>query len=76
MRRAWLSVRSFVLWTVTYLHFFVAAPTLVFLAAFLDPRKHDWLQRAFAAASYFSPAQKFARSARRISIRTGRVSSW
>jgi 1-acyl-sn-glycerol-3-phosphate acyltransferase len=29
------------------LHFFVAAPTLVFLGIFLDPRKHDWLQRTF-----------------------------
>jgi 1-acyl-sn-glycerol-3-phosphate acyltransferase len=29
------------------LHFFVAAPVLVFLGIFLDPRKHDWLQRTF-----------------------------
>jgi 1-acyl-sn-glycerol-3-phosphate acyltransferase len=58
MKRAWFSVRSFLLWTVTYLHFFVAAPTLVFLAAFLDPRKHDWLQRAFCRRIvFFSGAQ-------------------
>jgi 1-acyl-sn-glycerol-3-phosphate acyltransferase len=47
MRRAWLSVRSAILWVLTLLHFFTAAPVLVFLAIFLDPRKHDWLQRAF-----------------------------
>jgi len=47
MKRAWLSVRSAALWVVTLLHFFTAAPALVFLAIFLDPRKHDWLQRAF-----------------------------
>jgi 1-acyl-sn-glycerol-3-phosphate acyltransferase len=28
-------------------HFFIVAPMLVFLGIFLDPRKHDWLQRAF-----------------------------
>jgi 1-acyl-sn-glycerol-3-phosphate acyltransferase len=47
MRCAWLSARSAMLWVLTLLHFFIAAPALVFLAIFLDPRKHDWLQRAF-----------------------------
>jgi 1-acyl-sn-glycerol-3-phosphate acyltransferase len=51
-------VRSFLLWTVTYLHFFVAAPMLVFLAAFLDPRKHDWLQRAFCRRIVFFSGAK------------------
>jgi 1-acyl-sn-glycerol-3-phosphate acyltransferase len=45
MRRAWLAVRSAVLWALSLVHFFIAAPTLVFLGIFLDPRKHDWLQR-------------------------------
>jgi 1-acyl-sn-glycerol-3-phosphate acyltransferase len=47
MKRALLVLRSTILWVVTLLHFFTAAPTLVFLGIFLDPRKHDWLQRAF-----------------------------
>jgi 1-acyl-sn-glycerol-3-phosphate acyltransferase len=47
MRRALLALRSAFLWFVSILHFFLAAPTLVFLGIFLDPRKHDWLQRSF-----------------------------
>ena len=47
MKRALLAARSAVLWILSFLHFFVAAPTLVFLNIFLDMRKHDWLQRAF-----------------------------
>ena len=47
MKRAYLALRSASLWFLSLLHFFTAAPTLVFLGIFLDPRKHDWLQRAF-----------------------------
>jgi len=47
MKHALLVLRSAVLWALSMLHFFVAAPVLVFLGIFLDPRKHDWLQRAF-----------------------------
>jgi 1-acyl-sn-glycerol-3-phosphate acyltransferase len=47
MKRAWLVVRSAVLWVVSGIHFFIVAPTLVLLGVFLDARKHDWLQRAF-----------------------------
>jgi 1-acyl-sn-glycerol-3-phosphate acyltransferase len=47
MKRAWLVVRSAVLWALSGLHFFIVAPTLVILGIFLDARKHDWLQRAF-----------------------------
>jgi len=43
MKSAWLKLRGVLLWTVTLLHFFLAAPVLVFLAIFLDPKKHDWL---------------------------------
>jgi 1-acyl-sn-glycerol-3-phosphate acyltransferase len=47
MKHALLVLRSAVLWALSILHFFVAAPVLVFLGIFLDPRKYDWLQRAF-----------------------------
>ena len=47
MKHAMLVLRSAVLWALSILHFFVAVPVLVFLGIFLDPRKHDWLQRAF-----------------------------
>lgn len=47
MKRALLALRSALLWIVSGLHFFIAAPVLVALAVFLDPRKHDWLQRSF-----------------------------
>ena len=45
MRTAWLAVRSALLWLVSGLHFFTLVPLLILLAVFLDPRKHDWLQR-------------------------------
>ena len=47
MKRGLLALRSALLWILSGLHFFVAAPVLVFLGIFLDPRKHDWLQRTF-----------------------------
>jgi len=47
MKRTYLALRSAFLWILSVLHFFIAAPTLVLLGIFLDPRKHDWLQRAF-----------------------------
>ena len=47
MKRALLTLRAAFLWILSGLHFFVVAPTLVFLGIFLDPRKHDWLQRSF-----------------------------
>jgi 1-acyl-sn-glycerol-3-phosphate acyltransferase len=53
MKRALLTLRSAVLWFLSILHFFIAAPTLVFLAIFLDPRKHDWLQRDFCRRIVF-----------------------
>jgi 1-acyl-sn-glycerol-3-phosphate acyltransferase len=57
MKRAVLTLRSAVLWFLSILHFFIAAPTLVFLAIFLDPRKHDWLQRDFCRRiAFFSGA--------------------
>ena len=47
MRKAWLAIRSAILWSLSILHFFIVAPTLVLLGIFLDARKHDWLQRTF-----------------------------
>lgn len=47
MKRAMLVLRSAFLWMLSGLHFFIVAPTLVFLGIFLDARKYDWLQRAF-----------------------------
>jgi len=58
MTRALLALRSAFLWFLSILHFFIAAPTLVFLAIFLDPRKHDWLQRGFCRRiAFFSGAR-------------------
>ena len=48
-----LALRSAFLWILSGLHFFVAAPVLVFLGIFLDPRKHDWLQRTFCRRIVF-----------------------
>src|SRR5258706_12180342 len=47
MKKAWLAVGSTLLWILSGLHFFIVAPSLVFLGIFLDTRKHDWLQRTF-----------------------------
>jgi 1-acyl-sn-glycerol-3-phosphate acyltransferase len=40
-------LRSAFLWIVSVLHFAIAVPILIVLAIFLDPKKHDWLQRTF-----------------------------
>jgi 1-acyl-sn-glycerol-3-phosphate acyltransferase len=64
MRRSLLAVRSAFLWFVTLLHFFIVAPVLVFLGIFLDPRKHDWLQRDFCRRiAFFSGAKVQVRRA-------------
>jgi 1-acyl-sn-glycerol-3-phosphate acyltransferase len=47
MKKAWLAIRSIVLWILSGLHFFVVCTFLVILAIFVDPRKNDWPQRAF-----------------------------
>jgi len=65
MKKAWLATRSAILWVFSGLHFFIVAPTLVFLGVFLDSRKHDWLQRTFCRRIiFFSGAKiKVVRSA-------------
>ncbi len=58
MKRILLTFRSAFLWILSGLHFFVFAPLLVFLGIFLDPRKHDWLQRSFCRRiAYLSGAR-------------------
>jgi 1-acyl-sn-glycerol-3-phosphate acyltransferase len=47
MRRAWLTIRSVVLWTVAGIHFFLGG-SVVFLAGLcIDRRRHDWINRGF-----------------------------
>ena len=53
MKKTWLAMRSAILWVLSGLHFFLVAPLLVFLGIFLDPRKHDWLQRGLCARIAF-----------------------
>jgi 1-acyl-sn-glycerol-3-phosphate acyltransferase len=47
MKQGLLALRSALLWILSGLHFFLVAPSLVFLGIFLDPHRHDWLQRSF-----------------------------
>jgi len=58
MKRGWLVLRSALLWIVSLLHFAIAVPILIFLAIFLDPKKHDWLQRAFCRRIIFFAGAK------------------
>jgi len=64
MKSLWETVRSGLLWAVTLIHFWTAVPLLFFLTIFLDPRKHDWLQRALCRRiAYFSGARVVAQRA-------------
>jgi 1-acyl-sn-glycerol-3-phosphate acyltransferase len=47
MRKAYLAVRSIVLWVLSGIHFAVVCVFLTLLALFIDPRKNDWPQRTF-----------------------------
>jgi hypothetical protein len=53
MKRALLAVRAAILWVLSLLHFFIVTPVLVFLGIFLDPRKHDYLQRGLCRRIVF-----------------------
>lgn len=53
MKRGLLALRSAFLWILSGVHFFMVAPLLVFLGIFLDPHKHDWLQRSFCRRIVF-----------------------
>ena len=47
MTKAWLTLRSLLLWALAGLHFFLVG-LLVFLAGLcLDRRRHDWINRGF-----------------------------
>jgi 1-acyl-sn-glycerol-3-phosphate acyltransferase len=58
MRRVWLAIRSALLWAVSLLHFSIAVPVLIGLAIFLDPQKHDWLQRSLCRRIMFFSGAK------------------
>jgi len=53
MKRVWSTIRSALLWAVSLLHFGITVPVLVVLAFVFDPKKHDWLQRAFCRRIMF-----------------------
>ena len=58
MKRAWYVLRSAMLWFMSLLHFAIAVPILIVLAVFLDPKKHDWLQRTFCRRIIFFAGAK------------------
>lgn len=47
MRKAWLVVRSAVLWAASLIHFGIVGIFLVFFGLCVDRRKFDWANRAF-----------------------------
>jgi 1-acyl-sn-glycerol-3-phosphate acyltransferase len=47
MRKAYLTIRSAILWAISGVHFAVVCIFLIVLAIFVDPRKNDWPQRFF-----------------------------
>ena len=53
MKRFLEILRSTFLWGMSWLHFLISVPILIGLAAVLDPRKHDWLQRDFCRRIVF-----------------------
>ncbi len=58
MTRLWEILRSGVLWGLSWLHFLIVVPVLIVLAIFLDPRKHDYLQRGLCRRiAFFSGAK-------------------
>ena len=58
MKRLWEILRSGFLWGMSWLHFLIVVPLLIALAVVLDPRKHDYLQRALCRRiAFFSGAK-------------------
>jgi 1-acyl-sn-glycerol-3-phosphate acyltransferase len=47
MKKAWLTVRSAILWAISGVHFAVVCTFLIALGIFVNPRKNDWPQRVF-----------------------------
>jgi 1-acyl-sn-glycerol-3-phosphate acyltransferase len=58
MKRVWLAIRSALLWVVSLLHFGIVVPILIVLGIFLDPKKHDWLQRSLCRRIMFFSGAK------------------
>jgi 1-acyl-sn-glycerol-3-phosphate acyltransferase len=58
MKRLWDVIRSVLLWSASWLHFLIVVPMLIALAVVLDPRKHDWLQRALCRRIAFFTGAK------------------
>jgi 1-acyl-sn-glycerol-3-phosphate acyltransferase len=58
MKRTWYVLRSALLWFLSLLHFASAVPILIVLAIFLDPKRHDWLQRTFCRRIIFFAGAK------------------
>ena len=48
MKKAYLIIRSFFIWLVSWIHFVIGTFLLLVVAVFIDPRKSDPLQRLFA----------------------------
>jgi len=64
MKHSWAVLRSLVFWGLSWLNFLISVPLLIGLALFLNPRKHDWLQRAFCRRiAFFSGAKVAAKRA-------------
>lgn len=58
MKRLWEILLSLVLWALSWLHFLIVVPVLIVLAIFLDPHKHDYLQRGLCRRiAFFSGAK-------------------
>ena len=58
MKRLWEILLSVILWTLSWLHFLMVVPILVALEIFLNPRKHDYLQRGLCRRiAFFSGAK-------------------
>ncbi len=47
LRKAYLTLRSAILWALSGIHFAVVGAILILLGIFIDPRKNDWPQRFF-----------------------------
>ena len=58
MKRAGEILLSLILWGLSWLHFLIVVPVLIVLAIFLDPHKHDYLQRSLCRRiAFFSGAK-------------------
>jgi 1-acyl-sn-glycerol-3-phosphate acyltransferase len=47
MKKAWLTMRTVVLWIVSGIHFVGVTSFLILMGIFIDPRRNDWPSRAF-----------------------------